>query len=88
MNLSLNRGQYIPQLGTNDRGQHSEDKVLVVGREPEALASNAVITVSRDKLEMVLKYLGSIFTPDSILDAEIIHRTATVDVAFLQLQMV
>ena len=63
-------------------------KVLIVGRDAEAQASNAVITIRGDNLEVVssFKYLGSMFAFDNTLDAEINHRLASAKVAFLRLQ--
>ncbi|KAL3147528.1 hypothetical protein ABBQ38_014582 [Trebouxia sp. C0009 RCD-2024] len=47
-------------------------KVLVVSRNAEVQKLNATITIRGDTLEVVseVKYLGSIFTSDSTLDAE------------------
>ena len=63
-------------------------KVLIVGRDAEAQASNAVNTVRGDNLEVVssFKHVGSMFTSDNTLDAEINHRLASAKVAFLRLQ--
>ena len=52
-------------------------KVLIVGREAEAQASNAVISVRGDNAMSSFKYLGSMFTSDNTLDAEINHRLAS-----------
>ena len=50
-------------------------KVLVVGRNAAAQAADSVITLRGDPLEVVshFKYLGSVFTSDCTLDAEITH---------------
>ena len=50
--------------------------------------SNANITIRGDTLEVVsgFKYLGSIFTSDSTLDAEIAHRIASASSAFARLR--
>ena len=58
--------------------------MLVVGVNAEAQMSNASIVIRRDTVEVVLgfKYLGTIFTSDGILNAEIAHRAATASSAF------
>ena len=63
-------------------------KVLVVGRDAEVHKSNASITIRGDVLEVVseFKYLGSIFTSDGTLDAEIAHRIASASSAFARLR--
>ena len=60
-------------------------KVLVVGRDAECQAPNIVIR--GEKLEVVsqFKYLGSIFTSDSTIDAEVAHRVASASGAFARL---
>ncbi len=59
-------------------------KVLVVGRNAAAQAAESVITLQGDQLEVVsqFKYLGSVFTSDCTLDAEITHRVAAANSAF------
>ena len=59
-------------------------KVLVVGRNAAAQAAESVITLRGDQLEVVsqFKYLGSVFTSDCTLDAEITHRVAAANSAF------
>ena len=61
-------------------------KVLVVGRDAEQQAANAIISIRGDKLEVVspFKYLGSIFTSDGTIDAEVAHRIAA-NIAFVRL---
>ncbi|KAA6417645.1 MAG: hypothetical protein FRX49_12437 [Trebouxia sp. A1-2] len=51
-------------------------KVLVVGRNAAAQAAESIITLRGDQLEVVsqFKYLGSVFTSDCTLDAEMTHR--------------
>ena len=63
-------------------------KVLVVGHDAEHQAANADIYVRGDKLEVVssFKYLGSIFTSDATIDAEVRHRIAAASVAFVRLR--
>ena len=63
-------------------------KVLVVGRNAAAQAADSVITLRGDQLEVVSqsKYLGSVFTSDCTLDAEITHRVAAANSAFQQLR--
>ena len=63
-------------------------KVLVVGRDAEAQTPSATITIRGDTLEVVsaFKYLGSIFTSDGTLDAEIAHRVASASSAFARLR--
>ena len=63
-------------------------KVLVVGRNAAAQAADSVITLRGDPLEVVshFKYLGSVFTSDCTLDAEITHRVAAANSAFQQLR--
>ena len=63
-------------------------QVLVVGRDTEAQMSNANITIRGDTLEVVsgFKYLGSIFSSDGTLDAEIAHRIASASSAFARLR--
>jgi len=62
--------------------------VLVVGRNAAAQAAVSVITLRGDQLEMVshCKYLGSVFTSDCTIDAEITHRVAAANSAFQQLR--
>ena len=63
-------------------------KVPVVGRPGNDAAQDAdsVITLPGDQLEVVsqLKYLGSIFTSDCTLDAEVKHTVAAGKSAFQQ----
>ena len=61
-------------------------KVLVVGRNAAAQAADSVITLRGDQSEVVSqsKYLGSVFTSDCTLDAEITHRVAAANSAFQQ----
>ena len=63
-------------------------KVLVVGRDAEQQAANAIISIRDDKLEVVssFKYLGSIFTSDDTIDAEVAHRIAAANLAFVRLR--
>ena len=63
-------------------------KVLGVGRNAAAQAADSVITLRGDPLEVVshFKYLGSVFTSDCTLDAEITHRVAAANSAFQQLR--
>ena len=63
-------------------------KVLVVGRNAAAQAADSVIMLRGEQLEVVsqFKYLGSIFTSDCTLDAEITHRVAAANSAFQQLR--
>ena len=57
-------------------------KVLVVGKDAAEQSTNAVITIRGEVLEVVshFKYLGSMFTSDGMLDTEIAHRVAVVQV--------
>ena len=52
--------------------------MLVVGRNAAAQAADSVITLRGDPLKVVshFKYLGSVFTSDRTLNAEITHRVA------------
>lgn len=61
--------------------------MLIVGRDAETQAANAEIVVWGDKLEVVspFKYLGCLITSDNTLDAEIVHKIASANVAFLHL---
>ena len=63
-------------------------KVLVVGRDAEQQAANVNISKRGDKLEVVssFKYLGSIFTSDATIDAEVRHRIAAANIAFVCLR--
>ena len=63
-------------------------KVLVAGRDAAAQAAGAVITLRGDQLEVVsqFKYLGSIFTSDCTLDAEIHHWVAAANSAFQRIK--
>jgi len=63
-------------------------KVLVVGRNAAAQTADSVITLRGDQIEVVshFKYLGSVFTSDCTLDAEITHRVAAANSAFQQLR--
>ena len=51
-------------------------------------AANAIISLRGDKLEFVssFKYLGSIFTSDGTIDAEVAHRIAAANIAFVRLR--
>ncbi len=61
---------------------------FVVGGNAAAQAADSVITLRGDQLEVVshFKYLGSIFTSDCTLDAEITHRVAAANSAFQKLR--
>ena len=61
-------------------------KVLVVGRDAAAQNAEPVIMMRGEQLEVVsqLKYLGSIFTSDCTLDAEITQRVIAANSAFQQ----
>ena len=63
-------------------------KVLIVGHDAENQAANTNIFIRGDKLEVVssFKYLGSIFTSDATIDAEVRHRIAAANVAFVRLR--
>ena len=63
-------------------------KVLVVGRDAKDKAADVHIVIRGDKLEVVssFKYLGSIFTCDATVDAEVNHRIAAANVAFVRLR--
>ncbi|KAA6418079.1 MAG: hypothetical protein FRX49_11920 [Trebouxia sp. A1-2] len=63
-------------------------KVLVVGRNAAAQAAESIITLRGDQLEVVsqFKYLGSVFTSDCTLDAEMTHRVTAANSAFQQLR--
>ena len=58
-----------------------KSKVLVVGRNFAAQAADSVITLRGDQLDVVshFKYLGSVFTSDCNLDAEVTHRVAAAN---------
>ena len=62
-------------------------KVLVVDRNDTDQAADLVITLRGHQLEVVshFKYLGSVFTSDCTLDAEVRHRVAAGNSAFQQL---
>ena len=62
--------------------------MLVVGRSDAAQAADSGITLRGDQLEVVsqFKFLGSIFTSDCTLDAEIKHRVAAGNSAFQELR--
>ena len=63
-------------------------KGLVVGRDAAAQNAEPVIMMRGEQLEVVsqFKYLGSIFTSDCTLDAEITHRVVAANSAFQQLR--
>ena len=65
-------------------------KMLVVGHDAEQQAANAIISIRGDKLEVVssFKYLGSIFTFDAKIDAEVGLRIAAakLDIGFVRLR--
>ena len=63
-------------------------KVLVVGRDAAAQNAEPVIMMRGEQLEVVSQFkdLGSIFTSDCTLDAEITHRVVAANSAFQQLR--
>ena len=68
--------------------QRYSTALLVIGRKDAAQAADLVITLRGDQLEVVsqFEYLGSIFTSDCTLDAEVKHRVAAGNSAFQQLR--
>jgi hypothetical protein len=62
----------------------AKTKLLVVGRDLDAQAAHLNITLRGHRLELVsnFKYLGSMITSDSTLDAEISHRIASAGYAW------
>ena len=63
-------------------------KVLVVGRDAAAQNAEPVIVIRGEQLEVVsqFKYVGSKFTSDCTLGAEITHRVVAANGAFQQLR--
>ena len=66
----------------------SKTKILVIERDSDTQAATLDIKLRGDNLEVVskFKYLGSIFTSDGCLDAEIGHRLVSAGVAWHQLK--
>ena len=66
----------------------NKTKVLVAGRDAAVQAAKSVVTLRGVELEVVsqFKYLGSMFTADCTLDAEITHRVAAANSAFQRLR--
>ena len=66
----------------------SKTKILVIGRDSDTQTATLHIKLRDDSLEVVskFKYLGSIFTPDGCLDAEISHRLVSAGIAWHQLK--
>ena len=67
----------------------SKTKVLIVGRDAEAQAAELNIEIRGDRIQVVpeFKYLGSMFSADNTLAAEINHRVASASFAWYQLKV-
>ena len=62
--------------------------MLVVGRDAAAQKFEPIIVIRGEQLEVAsqFNYLGSIFTSDCTLDAEVTHRVGAANGAFQQLR--
>ena len=71
-------GQYLCAMGPHH--QHQEDQGVVGFQSPS-------IVIRSEKLEVVsqFKFLGSRFTSDRTIDAEIANRVASANAAFARL---
>ena len=66
----------------------SKTKILVIGRDSDTQAAALDIKLRGDSLEVVskFKYLGSIFTSDGCLDAELSHHLVSAGIAWHHLK--
>ena len=90
VNHSHNNGHQTKFTNCESTISTEKTKVLVVGKDAEAQASNAVNTFTTDNLEVVpqIRRLGSMFTSSNTLDAEVHHRIAMTSLAVAESQSV